>query len=116
MKVIYTVFLSLIIIGCSESRKLLKESTLKYELIELEGTYQGKNIYIKNVPLDTNYCVTSIFVNKTRFYAAEEIQFSAFEIQLDKLDLKKGDPLYIQLFHQKTCTPEILNPEVLKAR
>ncbi|HLC83064.1 MAG TPA: hypothetical protein VJI69_04475 [Bacteroidia bacterium] len=76
--------------------------------IELEGTYQGKNIYVQN-PADATgafNCTEKILVN------GKEVSFkstSAYEIRLDSLGLKIGDSIIIEIFHKPNCKPKVLN-------
>lgn len=74
--------------------------------IELEGTYQGKNIYVQNPASGTDsYCSEKILVN------GKEIPFkhsSAYEIRLDTLELKIGDPVKIEIFHKADCKPKVI--------
>lgn len=85
-------------------------------LITLEGTYQGKNLYVQN-PFSGSgigFCVYEVRVNGRT--TTDEIGASAFEIDFRNLNLKPGDAVKVELFHKDTCSPKVLNPEVLKPR
>jgi hypothetical protein len=84
--------------------------------LSIEGTYQGKNVYIQN-PLDDDgfgYCATKVTVNGDIMPGGTsngvfEIPFSIFNIGL-------GEPIFIVIEHSDGCKPKILNPEVLLPR
>lgn len=85
-------------------------------MILLEGTYQGKNVYVQN-PFASNgvgFCVYEVRVNDK--ITTDEIGSSAFEIDLRVYQLKNGDPVSIKIFHKDDCKPKVLNPEVLKPK
>ncbi|HLG02950.1 MAG TPA: hypothetical protein VI731_05105 [Bacteroidia bacterium] len=85
-------------------------------MILLEGTYQGKNIYVQN-PFNSNgvgFCVYEVRVNDK--VTTDEIGSSAFEIDLRNVNVKHGEPLTIKIFHKDDCRPKVLNPEVLKPK
>lgn len=84
--------------------------------IILEGTYQGKNLYVQN-PFSASgvgFCVTLIRVNGE--VTTDETQSSAFEIDLRACRLRIGDPVRVVIEHKEECKPKVLNPEVLKPR
>jgi len=82
----------------------------------IEGKYQNKNIYVQN-SFNRNgvgFCAYEVRVNgKT---TTDEVNSSAFEIDLRNFDFKEGDEVEIQIFHKEGCAPRVLNPEVLKPR
>lgn len=83
-------------------------------LIVLEGSYQGKNLFVSN-PFASNgvgFCTTEVLVNDVT--STDEIQSSAFEIDLSNYRLKLGDKVVIKIKHKDDCKPRVLNPEVLK--
>lgn len=85
-------------------------------MILLEGTYQGKNVYVQNpfASSGVGFCVYEVRVNDQ--VTTDEIGSSAFEIDLRNFNLKVGDPLTIKIFHKDDCKPKVLNPEVLKPK
>jgi hypothetical protein len=84
--------------------------------IVLEGHYQGKNLFVQNpfAEAGVGFCVYEVTVNE--MIATDEINSSAFEIDLGNYDLKQGDALLVKLKHKDGCSPTVLNPEVLKPK
>ncbi len=85
-------------------------------VIILEGNYQGKNIYVQN-PFGSGgvgFCVTEVKVNGN--ITTDEINSSAFEIDMKPHKLNIGDKVEIKIFHKEDCKPKVLNPEVLKPK
>lgn len=85
-------------------------------VIVLEGNYQGKNLFIQNPFSDAGvgFCVYEVTVNDK--IATDEINSSAFEIDLGNYGLKIGDKVVVKIKHKDGCTPLVLNPEVLKPK
>lgn len=85
-------------------------------VIVLEGQYQGKNLFIQNPfsEAGVGFCVFEVTVNDQ--IATDEINSSAFEVDLGNYGLKVGDPIVVKVKHKDGCTPLILNPEVLKPK
>ncbi len=84
-------------------------------IIVVEGKYQNKNIYVQNAFSGTGvgFCTYAVYVNGK--LTNDEINSSAFEIDLDQLQLKYGQDVSIKIFHKEGCTPpRILNPDALK--
>jgi len=81
--------------------------------LSIEGTYQGKNLYIQNPVSDDGfgYCATKVMVNGDILPGT--IGTSAFEINFALFNLTIGEPLFIVIEHNDGCVPTILNPEVL---
>ena len=82
--------------------------------IVLNGIYQGKNIYVMN-PFagdGVGFCVSKITVNDQ--LSTDEINSSAFEIDLSIYNFQIGEKVVIVIEHKSNCTPKVLNPEVLK--
>lgn len=84
--------------------------------IVLEGHYQGKNLFIQNPfsEAGVGFCVFEVTVNDQ--VATDEINSSAFEVDMNNFGLKIGDPVVVKVRHKEGCTPVILNPEVLKPK
>lgn len=53
-------------------------------------------------------------MNGTR--TTDEVNSSAFEIDLRPYNLQAGDKVEIQIYHKDGCEPKVLNPEALKPR
>lgn len=85
-------------------------------VIVLEGNYQGKNIFIQNPfsEAGVGFCVFEVTVNDQ--IATDEINSSAFEIDMNNFGLKLGDKVVVKVKHKDGCTPVVLNPEVLKPK
>lgn len=82
--------------------------------IVLSGIYQEKNLYVMN-PFASDgetFCITEVLVNGTP--TSDEINSSAFEIDLSVLNLKKGDEVNVVIKHTDGCTPKVINPDALK--
>lgn len=84
--------------------------------IVLEGHYQGKNLFIQNPfsEAGVGFCVFEVTVNDQ--IATDEINSSAFELDMNNFGLKPGDAVIVKVRHKDGCTPVILNPEVLKPK
>lgn len=82
--------------------------------IVLKGVYQGKNIYVMNpfASSGVGFCVFEVTVNGQ--LTTDEINSSAFEIDLTIFQFSKGDKLIIVIKHKDECLPKVINPEVLK--
>ena len=85
-------------------------------VIVLEGQYQGKNLFIQNPfsEAGVGFCVFEVTVNDQ--IATDEINSSAFEVDLGNYGLKVGDPIVVKIKHKDGCTPVVLNPEVLRPK
>lgn len=84
--------------------------------IVLDGNYQGKNIFVQNPfsEAGVGFCVYQVTVNDK--VATDEINSSAFEIDLTAFNLHMGDKGTIKINHKDGCTPKVLNPEVLRPK
>lgn len=79
--------------------------------IVLAGTFQGKNLYIQNpTSSGVGFCITKCTVNGQ----APCENKSAFELDLYCHNLRIGDSVLVVIEHDTSCTPRILNPEVLR--
>ena len=87
-----------------------------FSALSLEGTYQGKNLYVQN-PLDDEgfgYCATKVTVNGDIMPGGTSM--GAFEIDFSDFNIAIGEPVFIVIEHNDGCKPKILNPEVLLPR
>lgn len=84
--------------------------------IVIEGHFQGKNIFIQNPfsEAGVGFCVFEVTVNDQ--IATDEINSSAFEVDMNNFGLKVGDAVVVKIKHKDGCTPVVLNPEVLKPK
>ncbi len=81
--------------------------------IELQGQYNGENLYILNsTDKEGEFCVNGISVNGGK--TNDEFNSSSFEIDLSQLDLGIGTPLKVILSHKPGCIPKVINPEAIK--
>lgn len=84
-------------------------------VIIVEGKYQNKNIYVQNAyaQAGVGFCTFAVYVNGK--LTNDEINATAFEIDLEQLQLKYGQEVTIKIFHKDGCTPpRVLNPDALK--
>ncbi len=95
---------------------LLGSSNALAGVIALEGTYQGKNLYVQNpfAGSGVGFCTYEVTVNGD--VTTDEINSSAFEVDLSNFDLKIGDEVVVKIKHKDDCKPKVLNPEVLKPK
>lgn len=84
--------------------------------IVLNGTFQGDNLFVKNpfAPSGVGFCVYEVTVNGLT--TTDEINSSAFEVDLSVYGFKKGEALTIEIKYKEDCQPMVLNAEVLKPR
>ncbi len=89
---------------------------LKAGVIHLEGIYQGDNLYILNPfsPTGVGFCIYEVKVNGQ--ITTDEINSSAFEIDLSVYNFKLGDKVVVDIYYHDGCTPKVLNPEVLQPK
>lgn len=84
--------------------------------LSVEGTYQGKNLYVQN-PMDDEgfgYCATKVTVNGDILPGGTSA--GAFEIDFSLFNIEIGEPVFIVIEHNDGCKPKVLNPEVLLPR
>ena len=81
--------------------------------LSIEGTYQGKNLYIQNSMDDDGfgYCSTKVTVNGDIMSGG--LSTSTFEINFANFNVAIGEPVFIIIDHNDGCKPKIINPEVL---
>lgn len=82
----------------------------------LKGTFQGENLYVKNpfAASGVGFCIYEVTVNGQT--TTDEINSSAFEIDLSVFEFAIGEPVAIGIKYKEDCAPKVLNPEVLNAR
>jgi len=86
---------------------------LQAEAIVIEGFYQGKDLYVKNPTgaKGVGFCVYEVQVNDE--LTSDEINSSAFIIDLHIMGLSIGDPVNIKILHHDGCKPKVLNSEAV---
>ncbi|WP_245820794.1 hypothetical protein [Saccharicrinis aurantiacus] len=91
-------------------------SVTKADEIELKGTFQGDNLFVKNpfAQSGVGFCVYEVTVNGLT--TTDEINSSAFEVDLSVYGFKIGEPLIIAIKYKEDCKPMVLNAETLKPR
>lgn len=84
--------------------------------VVLEGKYQQKNVFVVNsIAADgVGFCVYEVTVNGE--VTSDEVNSSAFEIDLSVYGLKLGDNVVIVIKHKDDCEPRVLNPNALEPR
>lgn len=94
----------------------LTANTAPAEEIIVSGIYQGENLFVMNpfAATGVGFCVYEVTVNGQ--ITTDEINSSAFEIDLSVFQLKIGDKVTIVIKHKEGCTPKILNREVLESK
>lgn len=95
---------------------ILLFSNLALSTLSIEGSYQGKNLYVQN-PEDGDgfgFCATKVTVNGDVMPGGTSS--SAFEIDFSLFNIEIGEPVFIVIEHNDGCKPKILNPEVLLPR
>lgn len=85
-------------------------------VLVIEGEYQNKNLYIQNslASGSVGYCAFEVRVNDQLTH--DEVNSTAFEIDLSSLNLKAGEQVTVKISHKEGCTPKVLNPEALRPR
>jgi len=80
----------------------------------LEGTYQGRNLYVQNTFASSGvgFCIIGVEVNGQT--SIDEINSSAFEIDFSTYQLKRGQAVQIKIEYKSDCSPRVVNPEVLR--
>ena len=88
-------------------------NTVLAKEITVSGIYQGENLFVMNPFASTGvgFCVYEVTVNGQ--ITTDEINSSAFEIDLSVFQLNIGDNVDIIIKHKDGCTPKVLNKEVL---
>lgn len=102
----------LVLMSCASTKnehKSSDNSTAPIKPIILEGTYQGKNLYVQNPYFEGGFCMTEVMVNKLVILDSSQLQVSAIEIKLDSLFSETGDTVVIEISHRANCYPKVLN-------
>jgi len=100
---------NLLLIQFYRNGKAVRDSIISKETrMELNGTYQGNDLYIVNPFADNTaeYCVTKVLVNGE--VTADTINQSAFKIDLAVHHFKTGDTLKIVILHKSNCLPKVI--------
>jgi hypothetical protein len=83
------------------------------KLFSVEGSFQGKNLFVSNPPQSDGFgfCVSKVVVNGEILPAS--IQSANFEIDFSLFKIQKGEKVFVVLTHADGCEPQFINPEVL---
>ncbi|HQQ94957.1 MAG TPA: hypothetical protein PLQ93_10410 [Bacteroidia bacterium] len=105
MRTVVCVFIFLVLIPVYKASNAL--------VLVIEGQYQNKNILVQNsnAGYGVGFCAKEIRVNGR--ITTDETNSGAFEIDLASLHLRFGEKVLIEIIHDKSCTPRILNLEDL---
>jgi len=84
--------------------------------LSIEGSYQGKSLYVQNPESEDGFgfCATKVTVNGDIMPGG--VSRSAFKIDFSLFNIQVGDDVFIVIEHRDGCKPKILNPEVLLPR
>lgn len=84
--------------------------------LELSGIYLGKNLYVMNPFADSGigYCVYEVSVNGQT--SSDEINSSAFEIDLTHFNFDIGQKITVILRYKSGCIPRVINAEVIQPK
>ncbi len=95
---------------------LLTAFPARAEEITISGIYQGENLFVMNpfASSGVGFCVFEVTVNGQ--ITTDEINSSAFEIDLGVFQFKTGDKVSIVIKHKEGCIPKVLNREVLQSK
>ncbi len=83
------------------------------EVLIFTGVYQGKDVYVKN-PFASDgvgFCIFEVRVNGE--VTSDEINSSAFAIDLSLFNLEVGQSVEIVIRTKENCAPKIVNPEAI---
>jgi hypothetical protein len=87
---------------------LLQISLAKAGEIVIDGTFDGKNIFVSNPFMeDGTFCTISIYVNGK--IITDNPNSSAYEINLIEMGFKIGDSIKVVIQHHENCIPKILS-------
>ena len=69
-------------------------------VVLVEGKYQNKNLYVQNAYSDAGvgFCTFAVYVNGK--LTNDEINATAFEIDLSQLQLKYGQDITVKIMHK----------------
>lgn len=88
---------------------LLSFQLIAQETIVLDGIYKGQDLFVKNpfAPEGVGFCAYEVKVNG--LVTSDELNSSAFIIDLSLFDLKSNEPVEVILKHKMGCKPEFIN-------
>ena len=95
---------------------ILTAFTASSEEMTITGIYQGENLFVMNpfASSGVGFCVYEVTVNGQ--ITTDEINSSAFEIDLSVFKLNIGDKVVVVIKHKENCKPQVLNEDVLQPK
>lgn len=83
------------------------------ESVYLDGIFKGKDLYVQNpfAPDGVGFCIYNVKVNGQ--VTSDEVNSSAFVVDLQQYELNDGDKVEVILEHKVGCSPEFINPEAI---
>ncbi len=92
---------------------LFSASSLSSQSIQLNGIYNGKNLFLTNPSFgNSGFCVDSIIINHQ--HSKDELNSNAIEIDFSLMNIKAQSTVEVIIYHKKACTPQIMNPDAIK--
>ncbi len=89
---------------------------VRAEELVIKGTYQGENIYVRNpfAASGVGFCAYEVTVNG--MITTDEINSSAFEIDLTVYGFVIGDDVSVSIRYKDDCMPMVLNTYALQVK
>lgn len=86
------------------------------EELVVKGTYQGENLYVRNpfAASGVGFCAYEVTVNG--MITTDEINSSAFEIDLGVYGFTVGDDVVVAIRYKDDCMPMVLNSYALQVK
>jgi len=116
LQIAYSFLISILLLGLNSFTitSNTPSNDEKEGIIIIEGKYQDRNIYIANAFAEQGigFCTYEVRVNGDLIL--DEINSTAFEIDLGNFNFKLGDDIIIEIKHKSGCSPKVLNPGSLK--
>jgi hypothetical protein len=83
-------------------------------VLRLEGIYKGDDVYVKNPfgPMGVGFCSYEVRVNGE--LSSDEVNSTAFAIDLAQFGLKIGADVIIEVYFKNQCRPQFINPEAIE--
>lgn len=83
--------------------------------LNIRGVFTGANVYMVNPFVDSEdrFTIDSISINNKKY--TEDLESSAFEIDLIHMGFKLGDDLRFSIYYKDSIKPSILNIDAIKA-
>jgi hypothetical protein len=107
MRIFFRVVMLMLIVGAIPGMRS------HAEVVIVKGYYQGKNVYVQNVPLSSGmgFCIYEVLINERP--GSDEVNSASFEIDLGIWYLKLGDPVNLTFRTKERCDVRIVNPDAI---